>query len=322
MMKLLSQLSKDDLAGKKVFLRVDFNVAVTDNKITEPFKIEEAKPTIMYLLDKGAEVTLASHIESVKSFDPIREQIMQILGRQIPLLENTRANAGEKEDNEAFAQELAKGHDLYVNDAFAAAHRAHASVHAITKLLPSYAGLLMERETNELSKALSTSTEGKVVVLGGAKIETKMPVIQNFLDKADHILLGGALINQRAELAAIAHPKIIIPKDTNPPEGNAFDIGPQTIRAYQDILAKAKFVVWNGPVGKYEDAAYVPGTRAIAEAVSKVPFSLIGGGDTVAAVDVFGLRDKYSYVSTGGGAMLEFLSGKQLPALIALDYYG
>lgn len=320
-MKLLSQLNKADLFGKKVLLRVDFNVAVEGDKIIEPFKIEAAKPTIQYLFDHGAEITLASHIESVKSFDPIREQIMEILGRKITLLENTRANEGEKKDDPAFAQELAKGHDLYVNDAFAAVHRAHASVHAITQYLPSYAGLLIEQETKELSQALDAPAQGKVVVLGGAKIETKMPVITNFLDKAERILLGGALINQHEELKQLTDPKIVLPKDMVPASGWAFDIGPQASQEYAEIIQKAKMIVWNGPMGKYEERNYAEGTRKIAEAVAQAPFSVIGGGDTVAAIDAFGLRDKYTYVSTGGGAMLEFLAGKELPALKALGYY-
>ena len=321
MMQLLSYLTKEDLAGKKVFVRVDFNVAVQDGKIIEPFKIEAAKPTIEYLVQNGAQVTLASHIESVQSFDGLREQIAQIMGMSLPLLENTRANPGEKTDDLAFARSLADGFDLYVNDAFAAVHRAHASVHAITKYLPSYAGLLIEQETKELSEALKAVPEGKVVVLGGAKISTKMPVIENFLDKAEYILLGGALINQHEELASLHDPKIVLPQDVLPPEGPAFDIGPQSIKHFSQILHAAVFAVWNGPMGKYEDPDYAAGTLAIAQAVAQVPFSIIGGGDTVAAVDQFGLREKYSYVSTGGGAMLEFLSGKKLPALEALGYY-
>lgn len=320
-MKLLRDLKKEDLQGKKIFLRVDFNVAVANGKITEPFKIEAAKPTIKYLLDADATLTLASHIESVPSFDGIRDQITKILGRELTLLENTRANPGEKTDDEGFAKQLAEGFDLYVNDAFAAAHRAHASVHAITRCLPSYAGLLIEKETQELTEALKAPADHKVVVLGGAKISTKMPVIQNFLDKAQYILLGGALINQHTELQQLKHPKVILPQDTIPPEGSALDIGPGAIQEFSQIIAAAKFVVWNGPMGKYEDPAYAAGTKGIARAVASAPFSIIGGGDTVAAVDQFGLREKYSYVSTGGGAMLEFLAGKKLPALEALGYY-
>lgn len=321
MMKLLSQLEKKDLQGKKVFLRVDFNVAVAEGKITEGFKIEAAKPSIEYLLKNGALVTLASHIESVPSFDPIRSQIDAILGVQVKLLENTRANPGEKEDSDAFAQELAKGFDLYVNDAFAAVHRAHASVRAITKYLPSYAGLLIEQETKELVEALKAPAQGKVVILGGAKISTKLPVVQNFLDKCEYILLGGALVNEREALANLQNPKIILPKDTVPAQGNALDIGPEAIKEFCEIIGRAEFVVWNGPMGKYEDTLYARGTEAIARAASQAPFSIVGGGDTVAAVDTFALRDKFSYVSTGGGAMLEFLSGKRLPALEALGYY-
>lgn len=321
MMKLLSQLNKSDLSGKKVLLRVDFNVAVENGKIIEPFKITAALPTINYLLDAGASVTLASHIESVKSFDGIREQVYGIIGRNITLLENTRANEGEKKNDDTFAQELAWGHDLYVNDAFAAAHRAHASVHAITKYLPSYAGLLVEQETRELTKALKAPADHKVVVLGGAKISTKMPVIQNFVDKAHYILLGGALINQHEELKKLQSAKIILPRDTIPAEGNALDIGPLAIQEFSKIIREAQFVIWNGPMGKYEERDYAEGTRMIAEAVARVPLSIIGGGDTIAAVNALAPDAHYGYISTGGGAMLEFLAGKRLPALEALGYY-
>jgi len=322
MMKLLSQLNKSDLAGKKVLLRVDFNVAVEGDKIVEPFKIIASLPTIRHLVNNGAIVTLASHIESVKSFDSIRDQIMKILGVKVDLLENTRVNPGEKTDDENFAKQLADGFDLYINDAFAAAHSAHASVHAITKLLPSYAGFIIESETKALADAISAPREGKVVVLGGAKISTKMPMITNFLDKAEAILLGGKLINEHEELAKLTDPKIILPLDTNPAEGNALDIGPKAIAHYCEIIRTAKFVIWNGPMGKYEDAPYADGTKALAEAIASAPRSIIGGGDTIAAVNALVPSAKFTYISTGGGAMLEFLAGKRLPALEALGYYG
>ncbi len=320
-MKLLSQLNKFDLAGKKVFLRVDFNVAVDGERITEPFKIEEAKPSIDFLLKHGAILTLASHIASISSFNPIRAQIMKILSAELNLLENTRSNSGEETNDDVFAKELARDHDIYVNDAFAVCHREHASVVGITKFLPSYAGLLVERETVELQKALEAPSDEKVVVLGGAKISTKMPVIQNFLDKSRYILLGGALINQHEDLQKIKNEKIILPEDSVPSGENAFDIGPRAIEKYSEIIRSAKLVVWNGPMGKFEDSEYLAGTKAVALAVADVAYSVIGGGDTVAAVRSLTPSAKFSYVSTGGGAMLEFLSGKKMPALDALGYY-
>ncbi|MEK7616281.1 MAG: phosphoglycerate kinase [Patescibacteria group bacterium] len=342
MMKLLRDIPKGELKNKKVFLRVDFNVAREGEKIVEPFKIETHKETIDYLLNNGARVVCTSHIsEEGQSFAPIAKQIGEILGHEfffvdevtgpairsaiqdhsLVLVDNIELRAEEKTNDPEFAKELAGGFDLFVFDAFASAHRSYVTREGIMHLLPSYAGFVVEKEVKELSDALKAPAEHKVVVLGGAKISTKMPVIQNFLDKAEYILLGGTLINQHEELQAIKNPKVILPKDTNPTEGNAFDIGPQAIAQYSKIIRKAAFVIWNGPMGKYEDPQYAGGTKTIAEAVASAPFSIIGGGDTVAAVDKFGLREKYSYVSTGGGAMLEFLSGKELPALKALGYY-
>ena len=341
-MKLLSQLKKEDLQGKKVLLRVDFNVAREGDKIVEPFKIETHQETIDYLFQNGAKVVCTSHIsEEGESFAPVVKQIGEILGHEfffvrevtgkvireamenhpLVLVDNIELRPEEKTNDPVFAQELAEGFDFFVFDAFASAHRSYVTREGIMHVLPSYAGFVIEREVRELSKALKAPADGKMVVLGGAKISTKMPVIQNFLDKAQYILLGGALINQHEELRKINNPKVILPKDTYPAGDNAFDIGPAAIKEYCDIIKSARFVIWNGPVGKYEEAPYDTGTKAVARAITKVPFSIIGGGDTVAAIDKFGLRDKFSYVSTGGGAMLEFLAGKRLPALEALGYY-
>ncbi len=357
-MKLVEDLMKQDLEGKKVLVRVDFNVAVENGKITEPFKIAAAKPTIEYLVNNGAIVTLASHIESVKSFEGLREQIDEILGMHVTLLENTRADEGEKKDDIEFARELAKGQDLYVNDAFAAAHRAHASVSAITKFLPSYAGLLMAREVEELTKALDAPAEGKVVVLGGAKIGTKLPMIKNFTGKAEWILIGGAIANNFfkyhkleigkslydadfvGQIRDIERKNIIVPEDLivstdlegretirEAPEKGVLpgeyvlDIGSRTAKHFAELIRGATLVIWNGPMGKSEVPAFVEGTRIISEAIAANPHSIIGGGDTIAAVNALVPGAKFGYVSTGGGAMLEFLGGEELPALKALGYY-
>lgn len=343
MMKLLSQLTKKDLEGKKVLLRVDFNVAIEDGKIVEDFKIKSHKKCIEYLLENGASVACCSHrSEAGETFNEVAGQIGKILGKDIffvkdvegeaiksaikshdlVLINNIELRPEEKTNDPEWAQELAGCFDLFVFDAFASAHRSYVTREGIMHILPSYAGFIIESETKALSDAIATPREGKVVVLGGAKISTKLPVIANFLDKAEHIVLGGALINQHEELAKIADPKIILPRDTNPTEGNAFDIGPTAIAEYTNIICGAKFVIWNGPMGKYEDAAYAQGTRAVAEAVSRVPRSVIGGGDTIAAVNALVPSAKFTYISTGGGAMLEFLAGKRLPALEALGYYG
>ena len=357
-MKLLKDLTKQDLEGKKVLLRVDLNGAVKDGKIAEPYKIAAAKPTIEYLVDNNALVTLASHIESVRSFEGLREQINAILGQSVELLENTRVNPGEKTNDGTFARELAKNHDLYVNDAFAAAHRAHASVSAITKVLPSYAGLLMVREVAELSKALDAPSAGKVLVLGGAKIGTKLPIIKNFTNKAEYILIGGAIAStflkyrglevgkslvdadQTEQIKTLDMRKVLLPEDivlSTDMTGNSFvrsapekdilpeeyilDIGPRTARRYADIIKKSSMVVWNGPLGLSEVPAFASGTRTVVEAIGENPRSIIGGGDTIAAADTLVPGAKFGYVSTGGGAMLSFLGGERLPALEALGYY-
>lgn len=357
-MKLLKDLTKQDLDGKKVLVRVDFNVAVEAGKITEPFKIAAAKPTIEYLVNNGAIVTLASHIESVGSFEGLREQVNEILGMKVNLLENTRANEGEKKDDIEFAKILAKGHDLYVNDAFAAAHRAHASTHVIATLLPSYAGFLMEKEVTELTKAIDAPADGKVVVLGGAKIGTKLPMIKNFTSKAEWILIGGAIANNFfkyhkleigkslfdadfvGEIAGIERKNIFVPEDLivstdlegketvrEAPEKGALpgeyilDIGPRTAKYFAEHIKAAKLVIWNGPMGKSEVPAFAEGTKIVAEAIANNPNSIIGGGDTIAIVDALVPGAKFGYVSTGGGAMLSFLGGEELPALKALGYY-
>ena len=358
MMKLLSQLERQQLQGKSVFLRVDFNVAVEGGTITEPFRIEAAKPTIEYLLQSGAKVTLASHIESIKTFGPIRNQITKILGHQLTLLENTRTNPGEKENSEAFAAELAAGHDVYVNDAFAVAHREHASVAAITKLLPSYAGFLIEKETTELAKSLDAPADGKVLVLGGAKISTKLPVIRNFLDKAQYVVVGGALVNNFYKfdgfeigtskynadelklLEGLDRTKLLIPEDVLVSKGfdgtsevrvakasavasdeAILDIGPESAKRFAEIIGGSEMAIWNGPMGLAEIPSFSRGTRVVAEAVAQSMRSIIGGGDTIGIANKVAPQAKFSYVSTGGGAMLEFLSGKKLPALEALGYY-
>ncbi len=247
MLKFVNQLTKKELSGKKVLLRVDFNVPIVGNKIAEVFRIKAVKETIDYLLAGEAKVALVSHIEAVESFSPIVEQISEILGRKIVfiplndfitgnwkletgnlfLVDNIRQDPREVQNDEGFAEELATGFGLYVNDAFAVCHRSHTSVSAITEYLPSYAGFLIKKETENLSEALKAPTAGKIVILGGAKISTKLPVIKNFLDKAEKILIGGAIANNFFKAKSIqigasvaddtvidvSSPKIILPED-------------------------------------------------------------------------------------------------------------
>lgn len=384
MIKFLDQLAEGDLRGKKALLRVDFNVPLPRSsgasegqavKVAETFRIEAAKETIDYLLKNGARVVLVSHIEAVESFNPIIEQISEILGRKIVfvplkdflttnyklqtinlyLVDNIRQDKREVENDKEFTRELSAGFDFYVNDAFAVCHREHASVSAITKYLPSYAGFLIKKETENLSKALEAPAAGKIVVLGGAKISTKLPVIKNFLDKAEKILIGGALANNffkarginvgasvvDAEVpSGIKSEKIILPEDiivsidktggsgaeTYPvknvePDQLILDIGPKTAKNFTSIINGSKLVIWNGPMGLSEVEKFAEGTKAIARAVASAFHSIVGGGDTIAAIDKLGLLDKMTFVSTGGGAMLEFLAGDKLPGLEALGYY-
>lgn len=379
MIKHIDELKKEDISGKKVLLRVDFDVNVIDQKITEGYRVKAQKETIDYLADAGAKVMLVSHLGhdvSEASFAPIVEQLGLILGQTLTLvphtelgsadalfnkcpvllLDNIRQDAREVANDDELAVDLAKGFDYYVNDDFATAHRKHASIVAITKHLPSYAGLLMKKEMDNLEQAMEAPTEGKLLVLGGAKISTKMPVIKNFVDKADKILIGGALANNffkaqgiktgasvidDAAMPDVKSENIILPKDFitaekgsesgsvklyKPPASIGaseaiLDIGPETAEEWAEIIERSKMVIWNGPMGYFEHKDFDEGTEVIAEAVAKAERSVIGGGDTITAVDNLGLLNKFSFVSTGGGAMLEFLAGNKLPGLEALGYY-
>ncbi|MEK7151138.1 MAG: phosphoglycerate kinase [Patescibacteria group bacterium] len=379
MLKFISDISKDELKNKKILLRVDFDVPIIDGKIIEDFRIKAHKETIEYLLNNGAKIMLVSHLGhevSDVSFFPIVEQIGEVLGQTITLvphselsevgklfevadvflLDNIRQDKREAENDDKLALSLSKDFDYYVNDDFATAHRKHASIVAITKHLPSYAGFLIKKETENLKRAVDTPLDGKVLVLGGAKISTKMPVIKNFIDKAEKILIGGALANNFFQAQGIsvgasviddsAKPdarseNIILPRDFITTEKNGdsssvklynkaesvglkeaiLDIGPETAEEWAEIIERAKMVIWNGPMGYYEHKDFEEGTEIIAEAVAKVEYSIVGGGDTIVAVNKFGLLDRYTFVSTGGGSMLEFLAGNKLPGLDALGYY-
>jgi phosphoglycerate kinase len=391
-MKTIDQLGKNELSGKKVLLRVDFNVPVIAGKIAEVFRIKAVKETVDYLLGNGTKVALVSHIEAVESFSLIVEQIGEVLGQTlvlvpfselnsldglfnaspILLLDNVRQDKREIENDKEFARELSAGFDFYVNDAFAVCHRNHASVSVITEYLPSYAGFLIKKETENLSEALKAPAAGKIVVLGGAKISTKLPVIKNFLDKAEKILIGGAIANsffkargiqigasvvddtvvdpvKSSEAGAakrqfygvdVSSPKIVLPESivvtedrtgksgaTSMPLGDIapnqmiVDICPEFAEKFAEIIKGSEMAIWNGPMGLSEIERFAQGTKIIARAVALASHSIVGGGDTIAAADKLGLLDKYGFVSTGGGAMLEFLADEKLPGLEALGYY-
>ena len=319
-----------NIRGKKVFLRADFDVPVnTDGTIAERYRIVRQKPTLDYLLSRGAHVVLAAHISAVPSFEPLKPQLEQLLGvtfgDEVVLLENTRQHPGEETNDESFARELVAGCDLYVNSAFAVCHREHASVVAAAKLLPAYAGLLIQEETRQLVKAINAPAQGKVVYIGGAKASTKIPVIEHLIVRAEHVAVGGVAANEI--LAGMTNintqdSRLHLPTDFIMDDGHARDIGPETTRAFTVLAEGAKLIIWNGPMGRFEDARFMAGTEAIARAIAASgALSIIGGGDTISAVDVLGLLEKFTFVSTGGGAMLAFLAGTQLPGLKVLGYY-
>ncbi len=361
----MKNLRQVDLKDKKVLLRVDFDVPVFDEgQIEESFRIKKQKETLDYLVLHGAHVIMAAHISAKsvgQSFATLMPQLHLLLGYEInflktvpeigaylehyagpALLDNIRQNSGEEKNDKEFAKQLAQGFDLYINNAFAVCHRNHASVSTIAKLLPSYAGFVVEEEVVRLSEVVNSPREGKVIVMGGAKAETKVPVIKNFIDKAGRILIGGVVANDilkekgmdigssvadenSKELLAgldLNNPVLALPKDFVISENKILDIGQGTEKEYADIIKDAAVVIWNGPMGMFEKPEFAHGTKAVAEAmIASKAKEIIGGGDTISAVDSFGLLGKFDFVSTGGGAMLAFLAGEKLPGLEALHYY-
>lgn len=359
-MKTVSDIG--NLKGKRVLVRADFDVPVSDDQvIQEPFRIIQQKEMIDHLVAQGASVVLIAHISAVDSFAPILSQLEEILHRPLTLLadlpdaaahaasstavgllDNIRRWDGEKENDAAFARQLAQGFDLSINNAFAVTHRAHASVAAITQHLPSYGGFVLEREVKQLGEVISAPAHGKVIIMGGAKASTKVPVIKHFMGKADAILVGGVIANDILKVRGqdvdqsvvdenagellegldLDDPKLIIPHDFHWGDGKILDIGPESIKKFEAIIAQASMVIWNGPMGLFEDRRFALGTSSIARAIANSKASsILGGGDTIAAINQFGVADKFTFVSTGGGAMLAFLAGERLPGLEALNFY-
>src|SRR3989344_4973743 len=364
-----------DLKNKKVLLRVDFDVPVRSlgeggrvAEITEPFRIKKQKAMIDWLVERGAKVVMVAHLhEDNSSFSNLIPQLHILLGREVGfikkiedidgylanypgvgLLDNIRnptvAGLGEKENSRELAEKLSKGFDIYINNDFAVCHRDHASVSAITEFLPSFAGLLVQEETVQLRKAIDAPKAGKVVIIGGAKAETKVPVVKNFVNKAELILLGGVVANDvlkergqdmgssvvdenSKELLAgldINDPKLLVPEDFVVFDNKILDIGEKTIKKYVDVISGASVVIWNGPMGLFENPTFATGTQKIAEAIAESSaYKIIVGGDTIVAISKFRNIDisKFNFVSTGGGAMLIFLAGQRLPGLEALGYY-
>jgi phosphoglycerate kinase len=388
-------ISDLDLGGKRVFIRVDFNVPIKNGVIGDDTRIKASLPTIKYALDKGATVILASHLGRPKgkvapefSLQPIVGRLSELLGRQVVfasdcigepaqkavaeaqqgdkvvLLENLRFHAEEEKDDPAFAKQLASLADLYVNDAFGSAHRAHASVHAMVRAMGrGAAGLLMDKELKYLGEAVNSPVRPFVAIIGGAKVSDKIEVIENLLTKVDTLLIGGAMaytffksqglpvgkslveddrlehakaVTARAKergvalelpvdhvvapkLEAGAPTEVLAVTDAAIGDRMGLDIGPKTAERYAAILKGAHTVVWNGPMGVFEIPEFAHGTEAVARAVAAVKgTTVVGGGDSISAINKVGVADQITHISTGGGASLEFLGGQELPGVAAL----
>lgn len=375
----MKSFTKNVVKGKRVLVRTDYNVPITDNVIMDDTRIRESLPTIKTLLEKGAsQIILASHLGRPKGrraefrMDLIGKKLSKLLEMKIEklddcinvepkgkivLLENLRFHLEEEKNGKRFAKKLASLADLYVNDAFSVSHRKHASIHAITKFLPSYAGLSLEKEVDILELVRKKPEKPFIVVLGGAKISTKLPLIKALLPKVSKILLGGAMIftfykalgynignslyEKKYELEClelIKSSKIILPRtvvcsedikgkalvrtcelNAIPKDVYGVDVAKDSIKEFEFLMDKAKLVFWNGPLGLFEIRKFSRGTRDLAKFLAEHPAkTIIGGGDTVSAVNSLNLAHKYYHVSTGGGALLEFVSGKKLPGLEVL----
>jgi len=336
-----------DVAGRVVLVRADLNVPLEDGRVADDTRIRASLPTLRLLLERGAqEVRVCSHLGRPKteedhakfSMAPVRERLGELLGdARLTVLENTRFDPGETKNDEGFARELAQGCDLYVNDAFGSAHRAHSSTEAVAHLLPAYAGLLLEEELEHLGRLLGEVERPFVLVSGGAKVDDKIGVLESLGSRADAVLIGGKMAEDvRAEspfsfdatlprdvVAAAAFEadadSKVVPYDALPDGWLGLDVGPETRQEFGRVIRGARTVFWNGPMGVFEWPRFAEGTVAVAQAVAECDgYTVVGGGDSVRAVQEAGMADRVSWISTGGGASLELLEGKDLPGVAAI----
>jgi phosphoglycerate kinase len=382
-----------DPSGKKVLVRTDFNVPLADGAVADDTRIRAALPTIRYLLEHGASVVLCSHLgrprgpDPTQSLRPVAQRLGELLSREVPLLpdvigpavrravvglrpgelvllENVRFHQKEEKNDPGFAKELASGYDLYVNDAFGAAHRAHASTEGVAKILPAYAGLLLEKELRALGGLLASPQRPFLAIIGGAKVSTKIDVLRALLVHVDALAIGGGMANTfllaqgrrigrslaepdrvaearrvledaKAQRKTVLLPEDVVcapsvdeagasnakvmPSEAVPEDAAIVDVGPHTIEHYAEEIARAKTIFWNGPLGVFEIAAFANGTKRVAELLaSSSAVTVVGGGESVQAVEELGLAEKLTHVSTGGGAALELIEGKTLPGVAAI----
>ena len=382
-----------EVKGQRVFVRVDFNVPMADGVITDDTRIRAAIPTIEYLVEQGAKVILASHLGRPKGevkeemrLTAVGVRLAELIGKPVTkldesigkevekavtnmqdgdilLLENVRFHAGEEKNDPALAEAFSKLADVYVNDAFGAAHRAHASTEGIAKHVPAVSGFLMQKELDVLGKALSNPERPFTAIIGGAKVKDKIGVIESLLEKVDHLIIGGGLSftfikaqgydigkslleEDKIELAKSFIDKAkakgvqlhmpidavvanefskdaetkIVDVDAIPADWMGLDIGPKTAANYAEVIQNSKLIIWNGPMGVFEMDKFASGTKTVAEAMANTAgYTVIGGGDSAAAVEKFDVADKMDHISTGGGASLELMEGKELPGIVALN---
>jgi phosphoglycerate kinase len=344
-MRLPRSVETAEVDGKVVLVRSDLNVPLEDGQIADDTRIRSSLPTIELMLERGArEVRVCSHLGRPKGRDekyaiaPVRERLLELAGDgRVTVLENTRFNPGETKNDESFARELAEGCDLFVNDAFGSAHRAHASTVGVAQLLPAYAGLLLLAELENLGKLLGDVERPFVIVSGGAKVEDKIGVLENLGSRADEVLIGGKMAEDvrtenpfsfeavlpRDVVAASSFDADaetrVTPFDSLPQGWLGLDVGPETRQDFARRIAGARTVFWNGPMGVFEWPKFSEGTFAVARALAESDgFTVVGGGDSVRAVHDAGVADRISWISTGGGASLELLEGKELPGVGAI----